>query len=147
MNVVWFALIIGLILSYFILFRSTTSHIKENFESEDEQNSLSNLQKLHQTINKLAEKVNVVYDKVDNIETFILNRPTNDTVEEEFVPITEEGVDEEYFNEFENNTLKSDESLFVNVYEEVDEEVFEEQNNDDIIEGFVDNASLNCHHL
>jgi DNA-binding FrmR family transcriptional regulator len=160
LNAVSLALIVGLIISYLILFWNTSTNstkIKEKFETEDDTNSLHKFINIQSTLRKLAEKISVVSDKVDSIETFILNRQIDETVEEEYEQtIQEEDVnEEEYFNEFENDTLNSDESMYMNVYEEVNveflqevgEEIFEEQNNYDIIEGFVDSASLNCHHL
>jgi len=149
-------IVFGLIVSYFIIFHNSEKKPTEHFENKDgDYNSLNVLLQTNKLLDQLSNKLNIVSDKVDTIETFILQSDIDGTrLEEEqdseFDIIEEEDefdstiAEEEY--DFDENM--NDASSFPDMFDTIEEEIAEEQyEGSTIIEGFVDSGSMNCHHL
>ena len=151
-------IILSLLLSSAFIFRKTDSKDIEHFENE---NSLNHVLEMKNVLAKLADQVGVVSNKVDIIETFLLKSDLNELTEEEYNIHSKSSTTEEEY-EFDSNTSEIYEeeyeqeydmnnSEYQNTLETIEEEKEDHElqigGSTNVIEGFVDSVSLNCHHL
>jgi hypothetical protein len=153
-------IVFSLLLSFAFIFRKTDSKNIEHFENEG--NSLNQIIEMRDLMAKLSNQVGVVSNKVDIIETFLLKSELDELTEEEYDNYSKSSTTAEEY-EFDSNASEIYEEEFeqeddMNSYEyqntsetigEYTEEPIDRQTggSTNVIEGFVDSVSLNCHHL